>query len=255
MNNNLLLSVIIPVYNGEKYLAEAIENVKNQNYQPLEIIVIDDGSTDKTAEVAGEFKDSIHYAYQENSGPSAARNCGIKMANGDVITFLDVDDLWSDDKLKLQMDYLANNPSVEIVQGLIQQMTLSALTANNQPIFEPAYKPYNYINLGSAIYRKSVFDKIGCFDETLNYAEDVDWFIRAWENGISKVVLDQVSLFYRKHKDNMTEGKNLVELGFVRIFKRYLDRTRNRKNTQLGLLSNIPINEYIGTSPEIPKIV
>lgn len=254
-NQPLFISVIIPVYNGQKYLSEAIQNVKNQDYKPLEIIVIDDGSTDKTVEIAAKFKDTIHYVYQENSSPAAARNCGIRMAKGDVIAFLDVDDLWSDDKLKLQASYLAANPSVEIVQGLIQQMKLSELAANNQPIFEPAHKPYSYINLGSAIYRKSVFDKIGFFDETLSYAEDVDWFIRAWENGIYKVVLEQVSLFYRKHKDNMTVGKNLVELGFVRIFKKHLDRCRKQINSPPHFLAKIPINEYLGTSPEIPKIM
>ncbi|MBD3561475.1 glycosyltransferase family 2 protein, partial [Planktothrix sp. FACHB-1355] len=121
-DNSLFVSAIIPVYNGEKYLAEAIKNVKNQDYQPLEIIVIDDGSTDRTPEVAAAFKDSIRYVSQPNSGPAAARNHGIRIANGDVIAFLDVDDLWSDDKLKLQANYLANNPSVGIVQGLIQQM-------------------------------------------------------------------------------------------------------------------------------------
>lgn len=254
-DNQLFVSVIIPVYNGEKYLAEAIKNVKNQEYQPLEIIIVDDGSTDGTAEVAAQFKESIHYVYQENSGPAAARNRGLRIAKGDAIAFLDVDDLWSEDKLKLQANYLAANPSVKIVQGLIQQMKLSQLAVNNQPLFELAYQPYSYINLGSAIYRKSVFDIVGFFDETLNYAEDIDWFIRAWEKGISKVILEQVSLFYRKHKDNMTVGKNLVELGFVRIFKNHLDRCRKRGNFQNNSLSDIPINEYLGTSPEIPKIM
>ncbi|MFE1744116.1 glycosyltransferase family 2 protein [Coleofasciculus sp. H7-2] len=254
-DNQLFVSVIIPVYNGEKYLSEAIKNVKNQDYQPLEIIIVDDGSTDGTAEVAARSKDSIHYVYQENSGPAAARNRGLRIAKGDAIAFLDVDDLWSEDKLKLQANYLAANPSVKIVQGLIQQMKLSQLAVNNQPLFELAYQPYSYINLGSAIYRKSVFDIVGFFDETLNYAEDIDWFIRAWEKGISKVILEQVSLFYRKHKDNMTVGKNLVELGFVRIFKNHLDRCRKRGNFQNNSLSDIPINEYLGTSPEIPKIM
>ncbi|HEY9297696.1 MAG TPA: glycosyltransferase family A protein [Phormidium sp.] len=254
-NRQLFVSVIIPVYNGENFLSEVIFNVKNQEYQPLEIIIVDDGSTDGTAEVAAQFKNSIRYVYQDNSGPAAARNRGLSIAKGDAIAFLDVDDLWSEDKLKLQVGYLVDNPSVEIVQGLIQQMKLCQITTNNQPLFEPAYNPYSYINLGSAIYRRLVFDKIGLFDETLNYAEDVDWFIRAWENGISKVVLERVSLFYRKHEDNMTVGKNLVELGFVRIFKKHLDRCRKRGNSQMASLLDMPINEYLGTSPEIPKIM
>ncbi|MFM6133920.1 MAG: glycosyltransferase family 2 protein, partial [Sphaerospermopsis kisseleviana] len=163
-NNQLFVSVIIPVYNGQKYLAEAIENVKQQNYQPLEIIVIDDGSTDATAEIAAKYQDTIRYLYQENSGPAAARNLGINMAKGEVITFLDVDDIWLEDKLKVQVDYFANNPSVEIVQGLIQQIERFEDPENHDSICQTLSKPYQVINLGSAIYRKSVFDKIGVID-------------------------------------------------------------------------------------------
>lgn len=253
--SKLFVSVIIPVYNGEKYLAEAIGNVKKQNYQPLEIIVIDDGSTDKTAEVAAEYKDSIRYVYQKNSGPAAARNCGIRMAKGDAIAFLDVDDLWSDEALKIQASYLQNNPSVEIVQGLIQNLKMSYLANDDQTIFEKNYLPYNYINLGSALYRKSVFDNIGLFDETLNFGEDVDWFIRAWENSVSKAVLEQVTLFYRKHQDNMTAGKNLVQLGFVKIFKKHLDRCRQRGHSPGYSLPEMPkLNDYLGTPPNAAKV-
>lgn len=247
-NQQLFISVIIPVYNGEKYLAEAIENVKKQDYQPLEIIVIDDGSTDKTAEIAAKFKDSIRYIYQENSGPSAARNRGIRTAKGDVIAFLDVDDLWSDDKLKLQTSYLTEHPSVEIVQGLIQQIQRFEDHENHRSIFKTVSNPYQFVNLGSALYRKSVFDKIGLFDETLRYGEDMDLFFKFWENNISKVVLDRVTLFYIKHNDNMTQGKKLVELGFVRIFKKHLDRCRQKGNfTRTAELPRI--NQYIGEAP------
>jgi glycosyltransferase involved in cell wall biosynthesis len=250
-----LVSVIIPVYNGARFLGEAINNVLKQDYQPLEIIVVDDGSTDNTGKVAAKFQDVIHYIYQPNTGPSAARNCGLKAVQGEFITFLDVDDLWSEDKLKVQTDYLVNNPNIGIVQGLIQQMVLLDKNQESQPLFKPIYQPYQFINLGSAVYRKSVFKKIGFFDETLKYGEDVDWFIRAWENGVSKVVLEEVSLFYRKHNNNMTEGKNLVHLGFVRIFKKHLDRLRKSEELSKSRLSEIPIHKYLGSSPEVPKIV
>lgn len=254
-NKEFFVSAIVPVYNGEQFLAEAIQNILNQNYQPLEIIVVDDGSTDKTAEVAARFKDSIHYVYQPNSGPSAARNRGLRMAKGNAIAFLDADDLWSDNKLDFQVSYLAAHPSVDIVQGLIQQMRLSQLDNHEELIFKQAYTPYNFVNIGSAIYRKSVFDKIGFFDETLSYGEDTDWFIRAWENGVSKVVLEEVTLFYRKHQDNMTLGKNLVELSFVRIFKKYLDRCRKRGISPTSSLPGMPnINEYLGTPPGTSNI-
>ena len=254
-NQQLAVSVVIPVYNGEKFLDSAIHHVKNQNYHPIEIIVIDDGSTDKTAEIAAKFKDSIRYVYQENSGPAAARNHGIKIAKGYAIAFLDVDDLWSEDKLKLQANYLAANPAIEIVQGLIQQVKLSQQITDGEATGEAAYKPYNYINLGSALYRKSVFDRVGLFDETLKFAEDVDWFIRAWENQIEKVVLERVTLFYRLHRKNMTLGKNSVELGFIKIYKKHLDRCRQRGNVPSSSVPGMPkINEYLGAPPNTPKI-
>lgn len=245
----LFVSVIIPVYNGGKYLAEAIQTVRNQHYQSLEIIVVDDGSTDNTPTVATQFQDSIRYVYQENSGPAAARNRGISMAKGDIIAFLDVDDLWPKDKLKLQVSYLAAHPSVDIIQGSIQQIHLSA-SASNQVLDltrRDSSKSYKDVNLGSALYRKYVFEKVGLFDETLSFAEDVDWFIRAWEHGISKVILEDVTLFYRKHDTNMTIGKSLVELGFVKVFKRHLDRGRQRDSFTYIPKQGMPsIAQYLG---------
>ena len=112
-----MVTVIIPVYNGEEYLAEDIESVLGQTYHPLEIIVVDDGSTDDTATVASRFKELVRYIYQPNSGPAAARNRGLKMARGEVIGFVDADDLWVENKLDLQLGLLADNPSVQIVIG------------------------------------------------------------------------------------------------------------------------------------------
>ena len=103
MKNKYFISSIIPVYNGEKFLAPAIESIIKQSYSPIEIIIIDDGSTDATAEVVKNFKDqNIIYIYQPNSGAPVARNKGLSMAKGNIISFLDADDLWPIDKLKLQ---------------------------------------------------------------------------------------------------------------------------------------------------------
>ncbi len=93
-NNDFFVSVIIPVYNGDAYLLDAVDSIQRQHYKPLEIIIIDDGSTDSTAEIAADLRGDVRYVYQPNSGPSAARNKGLRMARGEVIGFLDVDDLW-----------------------------------------------------------------------------------------------------------------------------------------------------------------
>src|SRR5712692_8045370 len=118
------VSVIVPVYNGEAFLAEAVDSIQRQAYQPLETIIVDDGSTDGTAGIAARFKDNVRYVYQSNNGPPAARNKGLKMARGNVIGFLDADDLWSENKLELQLAYLAEDSSVEIVLGHTQYIRL-----------------------------------------------------------------------------------------------------------------------------------
>jgi glycosyltransferase involved in cell wall biosynthesis len=235
------VSVIVPVYNGEQFLAQAIENIQQQNYQPLEIIVVDDGSTDGTAEIATQFKDQIRYVYQPNRGPSAARNRGIKMAAGDVIAFLDVDDLWPQNTLKSQLNCLASNPSVDVVQGFIQKMQLST-SAEGEQFFEPESKPHINVNVGSLILRKSVFEKVGFFDETMHYSEDTDYWLRLKESGISMMILNQVTLFYQKHQSNITNGKEYMRNdGFIMVLKRFLDRRRQKSE---NASTSLPFSFY-----------
>ena len=239
------VSAIVPVYNGENFLARAINNILSQQYQPLEIIIIDDGSTDNTANIAKQYPDII-YHYQENAGPSAARNRGIKLAKGNVIAFLDVDDLWSDHKLAIQLQCLKENPNVEIVQGLIQKVKYLELETG-EILSSHYYEPYQYILLGSSIYRSSIFEKVGLFDESMMYGEDVDWYIRAWENNIIKKVIPEITLFYHLHKGGMTCGKNVRELGLFHIYKKRLDRLRaNTTFTNNSIKSSITVGEYIG---------
>lgn len=249
-SKNILISIIIPVHNGETFLLEAIYNIKRQKYHPLEIIVIDDGSTDRTAEIADRFHQEICYVYQPNQGPSAARNHGIKIAKGEVIAFLDVDDLWADGILIEFADYLTTHPDVEIVQGLIQRMQFElVVTHENSGVFEPIFQPYQFINLGSAIYRRSVFNKVGLFDQNLRDNEDTDWFLRAWEQNISKVVIPKTMLFYRKHDRNMTlTQKDLVHFGLLKIYKRHIDRLRDRGSANPSPSMSWP--EYCGQAPD-----
>lgn len=251
VENIHLVSVIIPVYNGASFLAGAIENVLAQNYQPIEIIVVDDGSTDATADIAIGYSNEVHYVYQPKAGPSAARNLGIELSQGHMIAFLDVDDLWSVHKLDLQTTYLKANPTVEIVQGLIQMMHLVEPVSSNKPRFAVTSEPYQYINIGSALFRKHVFEKVGLFDATLTDNEDTDWFIRAWEKDISKVVLDEVTLFYRKHNSNLSNTQTPVNYGLTKLIKKHLDRDRKDPSYRSKLNSRYPgVVEYLGKPPE-----
>ncbi len=240
-----LVSAIIPVYNGAAFLGEAIECVIAQSYRPLEILVVDDGSTDTTAEVAGKYTIEVEYTYQPNAGPAAARNRGIGLAKGELLAFLDVDDLWSEDKLALQTAYLGENPEVDIVQGHIQTLQLD----NSSSLSQIVSTPYRYINIGSALFRRRVFDKVGLFDETLRDSEDVDWFIRAWERGVSKAVLESVTLLYRRHDQNMSDRQKPINYGLTKLMKRHLDRRRS--TPALRATSGLSgVVDYLGNPPE-----
>ena len=225
MLNKDLVSVIIPVYNGERYLAGAVENVLAQDYRPLEIIVVNDGSADNTETIAGHYGKDIIYVGQENCGPGAARNKGLQIAAGGVVGFLDVDDLWSEDKLSLQLARLADNPSVEIVLGLTQLMKLQA-DAECGPKFKKWHNPFYALVLGAALFRRSVFEKLGFFDEALYHSEDTDWFLRIREMGIPTILTEEVSLYYRWHESNMTLDSAGCNRYLLKALKKSLDRRR-----------------------------
>ena len=237
-----LVSVVIPVFNGEKLLREAVESVReavhvlDQKYSPVEIIIVDDGSTDGTAGVAQSFTDAVRYVHQTNQGPAAARNRGIEQAQGNLIAFADADDLWPANKLELQLPYLLRDSATDIVLGRIQQVLLSE-TGSGQTQAQEFAEPAFSVNLGSAVIRKSVFERVGLFDETMRYSEDVDWFMRAREAGVAIVTIDAVTLFYRQHEQNMTRGKSTSELNVLKALKKSLDRRREQTGSAAALPS------------------
>jgi glycosyltransferase involved in cell wall biosynthesis len=220
-----VVSVIIPVFNGERFLREAVQTVLAQNYSPLEIVIVDDGSTDSTASVAKSLGEPVRYLHQTNQGPAAARNRGIEQAQGSLLAFADADDLWPGNKLELQLPCLIEDVAVDIVMGRIQQVLLSE-TEDGETQAKEFAEPAFSVNLGSAIIRKSVFERVGLFDETMRYSEDVDWFMRAREAGAAIKTIDAVTLLYRQHEQNMTRGKSASELNVLMALKKSLDRRR-----------------------------
>jgi len=236
-----LVSVVIPVFNGERFLREAVQSVRravhvlDQKSSDVEIIIVDDGSTDGTAAVAKSLPETIRYLHQANQGPAAARNRGIEHAQGSLIAFADADDLWPEAKLELQLPYLLEDPAIEVVLGRIQQVRLSK-TVDGQTQTEEFAEPAFSVNLGSAVIRKSVFERVGLFDETMRYSEDVDWFMRARECGAAIMTIDAVTLLYRQHEQNMTRGKSTSELNVLKALKRSLDRRR----VPTGVASQLP---------------
>ena len=247
-DNHGLVSAIMPVYNGDRYLSEAIESVLAQTEHNIEIIVIDDGSTDNTGKIAQSYKDNISYMYQSNSGAPSARNRGLEMARGEFIAFLDADDLWSKNKLELQLGYLSQDPSIEIVLGYQQIMQLIGVKDENNTFENIAY-PSMTLQLGAGLFRKSAFEKVGKFNPELRYADDWDWFMRGRELGISMRMYPETVLFYRRHDRNLTNHKELDNHYTIRMLKKSLDRRRQQNH---GLATSLPnLSECQAESTEL----
>jgi glycosyltransferase involved in cell wall biosynthesis len=185
---NPLVSIVIPSYNYGQFVSEAVESVLAQTYSPIEVIVVDDGSTDNTREVLIErFGDRIRYIYQENKGLPGARNTGIRNATGSFLAFLDADDLWLPTKLEKQMAVMSEKPEVGLVYCSslrVNTQTGASYTEHCRPDVRGDVRRKvlhrNCIagSASAALIRRECFDTVGLFDETLRSAEDWDMWIR-----------------------------------------------------------------------------
>jgi glycosyltransferase involved in cell wall biosynthesis len=228
-----LVSIIVPVYNGERYLAEAIESVLAQTYRPIEIIVVDDGSTDRTADVARSFSETVRCYSQPNSGCGAARNTGIQRAQGRFLAFLDADDLWVKEKLSVQMPVLEATPGLDIVFGHVRQFFSPDLdhTARKKVACPDGEFPGYHV--GTMLIRKETFLHVGLFNSALQCGEFLDWAFRSKEKGLKELLLPDVLMKRRIHSSNMGIVKSNTQTSnshadYVRVLKASLDRRRNK---------------------------
>ncbi len=224
-NPNPLISIIIPVYNGELYIKQAIESILIQEYKAVEIIVIDDGSTDASAKIAKQFPE-IQYIYQDNTGPVKARNKALLMSTGEFVTFIDADDVYINNSLYKLSNYLINNPKVDIVEGRVQHL----FKAKNVNMFETKIPAFYHCFLGCSLYRKSVFTTVGMFEDQLTYGDDADWFMRAWENNIVKHRINETVLLYRRHDSNITNNITDKNQDKVLLFRLKMERQKKSVN-------------------------
>ena len=220
-----LVSVIIPVYNGARFLRAALESVFAQTYRPFEVIVVDDGSTDDSGDIAQSFPE-VHYIHQKNQGVAAARNHGIEVARGEFFAFLDQDDLWTPEKLKLQVDYLQNHPDIGY--------TLTQL----QFFLEPGTSLPSWFRkdllasvqtgwvLGTLLVRRNVFQQVGNFAEAYSAANDSDWFFRAKAAEIQMAVVPELLLLKRIHESNDSGRAKEILSELLKVVKSSLDRQR-----------------------------
>jgi glycosyltransferase involved in cell wall biosynthesis len=196
-----LVTVIVASLNGSSFVRDALESLFAQSYEPFEVVFVDDGSTDDTARIAQSFP--VRYVYQGQRGLPAARNTGLAIAEGELVAFLDDDDLLPPTKLALQARYLVDHPEVGCVLGrqdwiLDEDTDLSGLRR------DPVFGDLGGVPMGSAMIRTHVLRELGGFDETYAYAEDRDLFVRLREHGVLITVLPEIVLHRRLHGSNMT---------------------------------------------------
>jgi glycosyltransferase involved in cell wall biosynthesis len=199
------ISCIVPVYNSEAYLAQALDSILAQTLPVSQIIIVDDGSTDATPTVAAAYGHHIRYIRQENQGPAGARNTGLQVASGDFLAFLDADDIWHPEKLERQMSALEADPEAGICIVHVQNFWIEALAQERARLEgHPFTRPAPGYVCQALLARRSVFDQIGFFDRTLRIGEDTDWFTRVQGAGIRKVVLPDVLVNRRIHGKNIS---------------------------------------------------
>jgi glycosyltransferase involved in cell wall biosynthesis len=228
MKESQLVSVIIPVYNYACYLGEAIESVLSQTHQHLEVIVIDDGSTDQSGEVAGSFADrGVRYCHQVHVGIGPARNKGVELAQGEFLAFLDADDSWHLEKIDRQLRAFESDPTLEMVFG-------QALQLQNGPEWEAGVKDKNLAVAGmvpgmvpgTMLIKRAAFLRVGKFQGDWKVGEFIDWYARAVELHIRSLVLPDLLLWRRIHDSNQGVRERQSVSDYARVLKASLDRRR-----------------------------
>lgn len=218
---SITVSIVIPAYNSSRYLPETIEHVLSQTFSDYEVLVINDGSTDNTAEIATRYsqQDSrVKLFSQNNQGLSGARNTGIQIAQGEYIAFLDSDDHWLPHKLAAHMDHFARLPNLGISFGRIEFMSFDGKPTrrfSNSRLVNLTPKHLYYENSivtpSNAVIRRSVLEQIGLFDRTLRVWEDIDLFLRAASKGWKVEGIDQVLVRYRTNQAGLSSNFYLME--------------------------------------------
>ena len=220
------VSVIIPCRDGERYVAETIRSVLRQDHRGLEIIVVDDGSTDRSPEAVRAFGDAVRYARQPQGGASVARNRGVELATGEILAFLDADDLWCEGALLRMLAALESDPSVGMVVGHMEQFVSPELPPAARLEFRFSPDPVPARMCGAVLVRRADFDRVGGFSHRLESGEFIDWLLRAEDLGVRFVTIPDVVLRRRLHRSNHGVVRRDARQDYVRVVKAALDRRR-----------------------------
>jgi glycosyltransferase involved in cell wall biosynthesis len=230
-----LVSCIVPVFNGERYLREALNSILAQTYRVVEIIVADDGSTDGTAALVASYGGQVHYVRQPNAGPAAARNLGLRMARGQFVAFLDQDDLWHPEKLARQLARFQARPELDLCVTHVRRFWVSALRVEQSRFrgHRVTRDLPGYVT-GTLLARCALFATVGQFNTALRFGDAIDWFLHAAELEAVTELMPDALLYHRMHHTNLSRREGSASRDeFLHILKSTLDRRRRIRGSCL----------------------
>ena len=201
MDSRPLVSCVVPVFNGARFLEDAVQSIEAQTWRPIEIIVVDDGSTDGTPDVIERIGDRVVALRQSNLGPPAARNAGVRAASGDFIAFLDADDLWLPEKLAVQMARFEARPELELCVGIARNWWIDELR------HEADGTPDTMGGVSAALFRRTLVDRLGPLDEALRHLDWVEWMLRGTDLGVVAETISEPLALRRIHHDNLSRRR------------------------------------------------
>jgi glycosyltransferase involved in cell wall biosynthesis len=228
-----LVSCIVPVFNGERFLGAALDSILAQTHQPLEVIVIDDGSRDGTSKVAARHAGRITYLHQANQGPAAAKNVGIGVARGEYVSFLDADDVWLPEKLARQVALFRRRPEVHLSFTAFQNFWMPEVATEEARYRDhPLFRPSQAWSIGTLVARRRAFETYGRFETGRRGNENMLWYLRAAGAGASIDVLPEVLMRRRLHLGNATrqpaDDNHDLFLPIVKAWREYRRRDQQR---------------------------
>lgn len=223
-----LISVIMAAYNGERYLAQALDSILAQEHVAFEVIIVDDGSTDNTSAVIKRYlAPRVTAIWQYNQGQGAAFNQAIKLAKGELIAFLDQDDIFLPNKLFLQAKILTSMPEIDIVLGGIEHFISPELSDEIKAKRDCPKQPVSGYLPSVTMLRKKCVEQVGPFNTQWQVGSYIDWCIRAKEKGLNDYILPEVLLRRRIHDKNQTVVARSHYHNYLQIIKEKLNRERS----------------------------
>ncbi len=223
----MTISVIIGAYNAEDTLAETLVSVLDQTLLPDEIIVVDDGSTDHTAQVAAAASNSIRVVRQNNRGAAAALNLGVKLATGDALGFVDADDLWERNKLAMQARALAEQPELDGTSGHVSTFLCPTNDQETNKRYRLPDGPEPCWLLGAMLLRRRCFERLEPFAENLWAGFFIDWYDRARAAGLVFGMIPNVLLYRRIRPGSLSHRSHKRDVAMVEMARRAIERRRN----------------------------